>query len=349
MPIKNSERTSDYYLDYSILKNEDTDILKTAVAGMSKVVGSANKKYKDTVFRMLMQDKSRALEVYNAMNNTNYDDPDELIVTTLESAVYMGVRNDHSFIIDMNLVLYEHQSTINENMPLRNLEYVTCLFSALTSNANLYGSRLIRLPEPQFVVFYNGKEKLPERYELKLSDAYEKHTGEPALELKVDVVNINQGYNKDLMEKSPTLYQYMQFVDAVRSFDESYPFEKAMDLAIESCIKNDILAEFLSRNRAEVLRTSIFEYDQEKHIKQEKEESWEEGRAQGVAEGRTEGIRIGEELGIQKILKAQIERKMKKGLSLERIAEDLEYSLEEIKPIYDMVKEETSEGYNAVP
>lgn len=177
MPTIDNRSTNDYYLDYSILKKEDTDILKTAVAGMSKVVGSANKKYKDTVFRMLMQDKSRALEVYNAMNNTSYDDPDELIVTTLESAVYMGVRNDHSFIIDMSLVIYEHQSTINKNMPLRNLEYIACLFSALTYNANLYGSRLIRLPEPQFVVFYNGKEKLPERYELKLSDAYEKHTG----------------------------------------------------------------------------------------------------------------------------------------------------------------------------
>lgn len=336
MPTIDNRSTNDYYLDYSILKKEDTDILKTAVAGMSKVVGSANKKYKDTVFRMLMQDKSRALEVYNAMNNTSYDDPDELIVTTLESAVYMGVRNDHSFIIDMCLVIYEHQSTINKNMPLRNLEYIACLFSALTYNANLYGSRLIRLPEPQFVVFYNGKEKLPERYELKLSDAYEKHTGEPALELNVEVVNINQGYNKDLMNKSPTLYQYMQFVDAVRSFDESYPFEKAMDLAIDSCIKNDILAEFLSRNRAEVLRTSIFEYDQEKHIKQEKEESWEEGRAQGIAQGITQGRTE----GIQKILKTQVERKIKKGLTLERIAEDLECSQEEIAPIYNMVQEE---------
>lgn len=98
-----------------------------------------------------------------------------------------------------------------------------------------------------------------------------------------------------------------------------------MDLAIDSCIKSDILTEFLSRNRVEVLRTSIFEYDQEKHIKQENEESWEEGRAQGIAQGRTEGI--------QKILKTQVERKIKKGLTLERIAEDLECSQEEIATI----------------
>ena len=121
----------------------------------------------------------------------------------------------------------------------------------------------------------------------------------------------------------------MSYLSDFLCFDESYPFEKAMDLAIESCIKNDILAEFLSRNRAEVLRTSIFEYDQEKHIKQEKEESWEEGRAQG----RTEGI--------QKAITDLVARKVRKGITLDEIAEDLECSKEEIAPIYNMVLEET--------
>lgn len=321
---------NDYYPDYSILRDGNGDILRRAVDNLSKVIGNANEKYRDTVFRMLVNDREVALEIYNAMNDSDYDDPEEVVVTTLENAVYMGVRNDASFIIASQLMLYEQQSTVNPNMPLRYLEYVACLMAALTYDANIYGRRLIRLPEPRFVIFYNGDEKVPERYEMRLSDAYEKTSDDPALELKVDVVNINKGYNEGLMAKSPTLHQYMKFVDTVRLYKAIYPFEDAMSLAIEHCIKEDILADFLRKNRAEVLRMSIFVYDQEKHIRQEKDESRQEGKEEGR----------------ESLLRDLVLRKVKKGYDLGQIAEALDYNKDEIEPIYNMVREEAG-GYSA--
>lgn len=109
---------NDYYLDYSILDRENGDIFKQAVNNLSKILGSANEEYKDSVFRMLVNDKSVALEIYNAMNGSDYHNADDIIVTTLKNAVYMGVKNDASFIIASQLMLYEQQSTVNPNMPI---------------------------------------------------------------------------------------------------------------------------------------------------------------------------------------------------------------------------------------
>ncbi len=344
---------NDYYLDYSILDRENGDIFKQAVNNLSKILGSANEEYKDSVFRMLVNDRSVALEIYNAMNDSDYHNAEDIIVTTLRNAVYMGVKNDASFIIVSQLMIYEQQSTVNPNMPLRDLEYVACLMAALTYDANIYSRRLIRLPEPKFVVFYNGEEKVPERYEMKLSDAYEHHTDDPSLELKIDVVNINPGYNEELLAKCPTLCQYMEFVSTVRSYRNKYNFDDAMDLAIEHCIRNNILADFLKKNKAEVLRMNIFEYDQEKHIRMEKEESYEEGVQDGEERGEKRGIQIGEERGIQigekrgeqSLLTKQVSSKLKKGYTLEQTAEALEYPIKELEPIYNMVREAES-GYN---
>ena len=225
-----------------------------------------------------LKDRHIALEVYNAMNGTNYTDPEELIITTLENAVYMGMKNDVSFIIDSQLVLYEHQSSVNPNMPLRDLFYVACVYSALIMNENLYGEKLIQIPEPKFVVFYNGQKMMPERQELRLSDAYERKSEKKSMELIIEVVNINPGNNQELMEKSPTLHQYMQFVECIRTYQKDFPFKIAVEKAINECIQKGILEAFLKKNKAEVLRMSIFEYDQEKHIQQERDASREEGR-----------------------------------------------------------------------
>ena len=132
---------------------------------------------------------------------------------------------------------------------------------------------MIELPEPKFVVFYNGTENLPDVSEQRLSDAYQIHTSEPDLELKITVLNINEGHNQELAAKSPTLHQYMIFVDTIRKYQEYMDFDAAMELAVNECIKNGILADFLKRNKAEVLRMSIFEYDQEEHLRMEREEA----------------------------------------------------------------------------
>ena len=148
----------------------------------------------------------------------------------------------------------------------------------LVKDDNLYGRKMIELPEPKFVVFYNGTENLPDVSEQRLSDAYQIHTGEPDLELKITVLNINEGHNQELAAKSPTLHQYMIFVDTIRKYQEYMDFDAAMELAVNECIKNGILTDFLKRNKAEVLRMSIFEYDQEEHLRMEREESEAIGR-----------------------------------------------------------------------
>ena len=268
------ETTENNFLEEGISE----EMLVLSIQQLVHILGSTDRTYKDRVFRMLVKDRAVALEIYNAMNDTNYRDPTQLQITTLENAIYMGMKNDVSFIIDSRLAFYEHQSTDNPNMPLRNLFYVACVYASLVDGKNIYGSRLISLPNPKFVVFYNGKKDLPERSILRLSDAYEVSSEheETALELQVEVLNINRGKNQALMEKSPTLYQYSFFVDTVRKYESALPFEQAMEWAIDECIGRGILSDFLQHNKAEVLRVCLFEYDQEKHIRQEKDESWED-------------------------------------------------------------------------
>ena len=265
--------------------DEFADTLPEQMSSAQNALGRPGSAYKDRVFRMLLKDRKVALEVYNAMNNSNYTNPDELEFTTLENAVYMGMKNDVSFIIDSQLVLYEHQSTINYNMPLRDLLYVACIYASLVKNKNIYGSARISLPEPKFIVFYNGTKKMEEQSVYHLSDAYKKKTGDIALDLIVQVININTGFNEELKTKSPTLCQYMQFVDCVRNYQKSYPLDEALEYAIDDCIRNQILTDFLRKNRAEVLHTVLFAYDQEEHIRMEKEESLEEGLEKGLEKG----------------------------------------------------------------
>lgn len=243
------------------------------------------REYKDRVFRMLFKEKTKALELYNAMNGTEYTNTDDLVITTLENALYLGMKNDVSFVLYDQLMLYEHQATKNPNMPLRNLLYVSCVYSRLVKDENLYSTTMIKLPEPKFVVFYNGADPISESEVLKLSDAYEKISGEPVLELKTLVLNINEGYNEDLKRRSRTLYEYMVFVDAVRKYAKMMPFPEAMKEAIDECIRNGVLEDFLGKNKAEVEKVAIFEYNEEKHLQQERSEAEKRGEERGMKRG----------------------------------------------------------------
>jgi len=255
-------------------------------AGFEDTAGSALpgqplRAYKDRVFRMLFKDKKKFLELYNAMNGTSYDKPEDLVVTTLENAIYMGIKNDVSFLVYDQLLLYEHQSTKNPNIALRDLFYVANVYSALLKDEDLFSTVRIPIPYPKFVVFYNGKNPMPEKEILRLSDSYETKKEEVDLELKVLVLNINKGYNHDLMDKCRTLREYMIYTDTVRKYSKLLSFPKAVDRAISECIRNGILKDFLEKNKAEVRSVSIFEYDEEKHRKHEREL----GKKQGVEIG----------------------------------------------------------------
>lgn len=252
-----------------------------------------NRNYKDTVFRMLFQDRENLLSLYNAVNGTAYEDVDGLVITTLQDAVYMNYKNDVSFVFDFTLSIYEHQSTVNQNMPLRDLIYVSKVLQGQMKDQDIYSSRQIKLPTPKFVVFYNGTDEQPEKQILRLSDAYEKQLEEVELELTVTVYNINYGHNQKLLEACQTLKEYAQYVAAVREYAKEMPLAEAVESAVDSCIRQGILADFLRKNRAEAIEMSIFEYDEEKHLKSERE-IW---LAEGIA---SEIVSMGLECGLSK-------------------------------------------------
>ena len=261
--------------------------------------------YKDSLFRMLFKEKENLLSLYNALNRTTYTDVDNLEITTLENAVYMNYKNDISFVFDYELMLYEHQSSVNPNMPFRDLIYVTKVLQTIVKDENLYGQALIKMPTPRFVVFYNGTDEQPKQQILRLSDAFQKKQEFPELELCVTVYNVNWGNNQELMNACLTLKEYAQYVAQVRTYAKEMPFPEAVEKAVDYCIKNGILSDFLSKNRAEAVEMSIFEYDEEKHMKSEREWAYNNGHEDGLAEGRKLGLTEGKQLGEQRLIKLQ--------------------------------------------
>ena len=249
--------------------------------------------YEAIIFRMLFKTKKELLSLFNAVNSTNYESEDELEIVTLENAVYMSMKNDVSCLLDMNLQIYEHQSTINPNMPLRNLMYITKQLEKLIVKKDLYGRKLITLPNPRFIVFYNGTDKQPETDTLYLSSAYEHKEKEVNLELKVLQLNINKGYNEDIKSKCPSLFQYMQYVDILRENRKTHPLKEAVIITVDYCIKHDILKDFLLANKSEVISMSIFEYDEELHKKTLRAEGYEDGFKEGFDSGHKEGFEAG--------------------------------------------------------
>ena len=254
---------------------------------------------RDTIFRMLFKTKKELLSLFNAVNSTNYESEDELEIVTLENAVYMSMKNDVSCLLDMNLQIYEHQSTINPNMPLRNLMYITKQLEKLIVKKDLYGRKLITLPNPRFIVFYNGTDKQPETDTLYLSSAYEHKEKEVNLELKVLQLNINKGYNEDIKSKCPSLFQYMQYVDILRENRKTHPLKEAVIITVDYCIKHDILKDFLLANKSEVISMSIFEYDEELHKKTLRAEGYEDGFKEGFDSGHKEGFDSGHKEGFE--------------------------------------------------
>ena len=260
------------------MAEKQTDVLAT------------NRMYKSRIFAMLFSDRNELLKLYNAINGTSYDDPDLLQVNTLENAIYMSMQNDVSFIIEMRLNLYEHQSTYSPNLPVRYLLYVADVYSDYTKDMNLYGTKAVKLPTPKFVIFYNGQAEQPDRKELKLSELFSIPDTDPSLELKAVMLNINKGHNRKLMETCRTLQDYAEYTFRVREYAAEMPLDEAVEQAITECISEGILADFLRKNRAEAKKVSIYEYDEERHMRQTREEGMEEGYASGLSEGLLQGI-----------------------------------------------------------
>ena len=282
----------------------------------------ANTKYKDTIFRMLFSDRKNLLSLYNAISGKEYEDPEKLEIVTLKNAIYMGIYNDLAFIIDTNLFLYEHQSTYNPNIPLRDLFYIADEYQKLIVHKSLYSSALQKIPAPNFLVFYNGTQKKEEQWENRLSDAFENLNGEPSLELKVTTLNVNDGHNRELMEQCQILKQYAQYVARVRSYTATMQLEEAVDRAVNECIQENILKEFLVKNKAEVITVSIFEYNKEEEEKKLRKAEFDYGLELGMERGAL--LRV-----INQTLK-----KIQKGYTSEEAADMLEVDQTLVEQIY---------------
>ena len=251
----------------------------------------AKRSYKDSLFRMLFQEPRQLLDLFNAVNGTDYQNPQDLEIVTLENAIYL-------------------------NMPLRILLYAAREYQKLIKDDSLYASALLKLPTPHFVVFYNGERDMPERTVLRLSDAYEKPAEKPDLELSVTVLNINSGFNESLKETCSLMGEYMQYVERVRHYTKTMHLDQAVSKAVDDCIQKGILAEFLTFWKSEVIAMSIFEYDE----KREKKNLLQTERKYARLEGLEEGIQKGLALGI-------IEVGRESGWEDDRILEKLETKL----------------------
>ena len=262
-------------------------------------------KYKDRLFRKVFQDKNDLLSLYNAVSHTDYKDPAALEITTIDSAIYMSMKNDLSFLIGSVMNLYEHQSTFNPNMPLRGLSYFARLYESYTTRQkhNVYGRKLIRLPMPQYIVFYNGREDQPDESWLKLSDAFLppfKEGDAPVLECRVRMLNINLGHNLPLMQDCRRLWEYSAFMDEVsRNLGRGFSLERAVNAAMDNCIRQDILKDILLQSRSEVLLMFLTEYDEKFLLDQTFEEGRETGLEQGLKQGRKLGLEQGQKLGLE--------------------------------------------------
>ena len=273
---------------------------------------------KDILFRLVFgNDRQALLQLYNALHGTAYTDPHELQIVTLDNAIYISRKNDLAFLLAGSINMYEHQSTLNPNMPVRFLIYLAQEYQLLveSTDRSLYGSELIPLPTPQCVVFYNGTADTPDEYELRLSSAFSNQNVEPAVEVVVNVININYGHNEHLMQGCGLLSQYAQFVAATREYANKYDNrEEAMNAAIEYCIEHGILEDILRKHRSQVLGSLLEEFDEKKYARTLRAEGYESGREEGYEAGRTDGFTEGEQCGLE----LGIERGIAKGAEQER-------------------------------
>lgn len=276
----------------------------------------ANREYKDSVFTMYMKDSKRLVEVYNAIFDTNYPLDTPIEINTLNGALFQNRMNDISFILDGRLlVLIEHQSTINENMPVRLLLYLGRVYEKYLEKTNIYRKRKIPLPAPEFVVLYIGQEPYPEEKYLRLSESFLcPPEGKNTAEVTVRVLNIQYDTGKKFLKKSKTLREYSFFIDRVRNYlNEGYDLKEAIRRAALDCEEIGVMQPFLKDNLSEVENMLFTEWNLEDALKVEREE----------------GIEIGIELGVEKT-KRQTVQSLSKFFSVEKIAEMLKMPVKDV-------------------
>ena len=254
-----------------------------------------NREYKDRLFLFLFgreENRSWTLSLYNAVNGSDYSDPSMIQITTIEQVIYLGMHNDVSFIIGEEMSLYEQQSSYNPNMPLRQLQLAGNLYEKYLKDhkLNKYGSRLLQLPVPKLIVFYNGKEEKEEEITLHLSDSFPEGT-DPDIEVKVRMININYGKNESLLQACTPLMEYSWLVAEIRKLRVQMELEDAVDHAISNMPKDFAIKPFLIIHRTEVKTMLLTEYDEEEVRNLIRKDALEEGREKGREEGVKKTLR----------------------------------------------------------
>jgi hypothetical protein len=200
-----------------------------------------NRNHKDSVFTTLFGEKSNLLELYNAVSGNNYPESTEIKIITLSNVLFMEQLNDICFVIDGKLVvLVEHQSSINENMCLRMLIYISREYEKITNSRDLYREKMIKIPAPEFIVLYNGKDEFPDYREMRLSDSFEIKNDTCFLELVAKVYNINKGRNAEIASRSPALDGYETFIAEIKSNLNAMNLPDAIRIAIKTCMSKNI-------------------------------------------------------------------------------------------------------------
>ncbi len=300
-----------------------------------------NRNTKSTLLPKIFEEKEKLLELFNAVNGTNYQDVDDVEINTIEGILYMTTKNDISFLVDGTMNLYEHQSTVNPNMPLRGFLYFGQLYHKYlqTRGINIYSSKLQKIPVPHYVVFYNGTKEEPDEQILLLSDAFQREHQDQyvhgCLECEARMLNINYGHNKELMEKCRRLEEYAIFVAKLRVYAKKFPgrLDIAITKAIDDCITEGVLKDFLIERKSEVLEMVLYSFDKELYEKDLKQIAFEEGEQVGLEKGIEKGIEKGEH---NKLI-ALVQKKLQRGDSVEKIADDLMESNETITGIIDII------------
>ena len=243
-----------------------------------------NRTYKDRLFKIIFEDKKELLSLYNALTGKNYQNPDELEINTIDDVIYMHLKNDMSFILDDWQNLFEQQSTFNPNQPLRGFFYFADLYKVKYFGKKIYSTRLLKIPTPQYIVFYNGTTNMPDRKELRLSDAFQQPTEQPDIEVVAHMLNINYGHNKELMERCRKLKEYAQFIDIIRHYlreNKQWSNEQAISKAIDDCIQNNILRDILQKERLRVMASILSEFDEVGYKEMIQDEAIEDGEIRG--------------------------------------------------------------------
>ena len=302
------------------------------------ITSKPNRKYKDSLFCMIFGGKDDRcarwrMDLYNALSGTNHTDPNDFEVTTIENVIYINTKNDVSFLVDSQMTLFEHQSTVNPNMPLRGLLYFSQLYQKFISkdDKDLFGE-LVELPAPKYVVFYNGRTDLPEESKLYLSTAFKDFKDKGDFEWTATIKNINLDYNKTLQKKCKPLYDYVRYVDRIKTNQDerNMSLVDAVDEAVDWAIKEDFLEGYFREAKAEVRAVCLTEFDQELYDRNRRRE----GEKAGFEKGRIEGKDEKAKEAAKNLLKMN-------ALSVEQIAQAEGLSIDEVQKLALEITAET--------